>query len=149
MCELGCGYGAYLEHLRHAGYAGRYVGIDIAPEMIGAALAQFPEDRFEVGDAPVPADVVVASGIFNVRGGNDVDAWSVHMDATVDAMWSAAGRGLVFNVLTTDSVPGDRAEDFHYVDVDEFVASLDRLPEATIETRRDFGTHELTVFVYR
>lgn len=115
--------------------------------MIGAALAQFPTDRFEVGSAPVPADVVVASGIFNVRGGNDADAWSDHVDATVDAMWSAASNGIVFNVLTTDSVAGDRAADFHYVDVERFVGGLRRLEHATIETRRDYGTHELTVFV--
>lgn len=147
ICELGCGYGAYLEHLRRAGFAGRYVGVDITPAMIGAALAQFPDDRFELGADPVPADVVVASGIFNVRTGNDEARWAAHVDRTVDAMWRAAARGLVFNVLTLDCGPGDRAVDFHYVDADEFVAGLERLPGAAIEARRDFGTHELTLLV--
>lgn len=149
ICELGCGYGAYLEHLRLAGYRGRYVGVDITPAMIGAALAQFPDDRFELGADPVMADVVVASGIFNVRAGNDEQCWSAHVDRTVDGMWAVARHGLVFNVLTLDSVAGDRAEGFHYVDVDAFVAGLGRLPHAQVETRRDYGTHELTVLVRR
>ncbi len=147
VCELGCGYGAYLEHLRQAGFGGRYVGVDVTPAMIGAALARVPDDRFELGTAPVPSAVVVASGIFNVRTGNDAAAWSAHVDATVDAMWAAAGLGLVFNVLTLDGEPADRADHFHYVDVDGFVAGLGRLRGATIETRRDVGAHELTVLV--
>jgi SAM-dependent methyltransferase len=149
VCELGCGYGAYLDHLRAAGYRGTYVGVDLAPAMIGAATALHPKDRFEIGSAPRAADVVVASGIFNVRGGNDEAAWSAHVDATVDAMWAAARHGLVFNVLTQDAHAGDRAADFHYVDVEAFVTALDRLPHADVETRRDYGTHELTVFVLR
>jgi SAM-dependent methyltransferase len=149
VCELGCGYGAYLDHLRAVGYRGTYVGVDVAPAMIGAATALHPDDRFEIGSAPRSADVVVASGIFNVRGGNDRDAWSTHLDATVDAMWAVARHGLVFNVLTQDARDGDRAADFHYVDADAFGAALDRLPDATIETRRDYGSHELTVFVLR
>ena len=147
ICELGCGYGAYLEHLRHVGYTGRYVGVDITPAMIGAALARFPADRFELGSDPVPADVVVASGIFNVRTGNDESAWAAHIDLTVDAMWAAASTGLVFNVLTLDGPPGERAAHFHYVDVDEFVAGLERLVGATVEARRDYGAHELTLLV--
>jgi SAM-dependent methyltransferase len=149
VCELGCGYGAYLDHLRAAGYRGTYVGVDVTPAMIGAAIALHPDDRFEIGSAARPADVVVASGIFNVRGGNGVDPWSAHVDATVDAMWDVARQGVVFNVLTQDCQPGDRAEDFHYVDVDAFVPALARLPGGTVEVRRDFGTHELTVFVLR
>jgi SAM-dependent methyltransferase len=149
VCELGCGYGAYLDHLRASGYGGTYVGVDVAPSMIGAATALHPDDRFEIGSSPCRADVIVASGIFNVRGGNDESAWSAHLDATVDAMWAMARRALVFNVLTQDGLDGDRAEDFHYVDVDAFVAALRRLPGATVETRRDHGSHELTVFVLR
>jgi SAM-dependent methyltransferase len=147
ICELGCGSGAYLGHLRHRGYAGTYVGVDITPGMIDAARARFPSDRFVLGSEPEPADVVVASGIFNVRAGNDAARWVEHVDRTVDAMWSAARRGLVFNVLTLDSDAGDRAADFHYVDVDEFLAGLERLDHATIEARRDFGAHELTLLV--
>jgi SAM-dependent methyltransferase len=149
ICELGCGYGAYLDHLRAAGYGGDYVGVDIAAAMIDAARARHPGERFVVGSTPVGADVVVAAGIFNVRIGNDAARWGDHVDRTVDGMWAAARRGLVFNVLTRDSDAGDRAVDFHYVDVDPFVAGLDRLADATVETRRDFGAHELTVFVLR
>ena len=147
VCELGCGWGAYLEHLRQMGYTGRYVGVDITPAMIGAALARFPEDRFELGADPRPADVVVASGIFNVRTGNDDAVWAAHVDQTVDAMWAVAAHGLVFNVLTLDGAPGDRAPHFHYVDVDAFVAGLGRLAGATVEARRDYGAHELTLLI--
>lgn len=52
IVEIGCGYGRKPQHLRNftlAGerFAGRYVGIDIDPELLAYARSHFPSDRFE------------------------------------------------------------------------------------------------------
>ena len=139
VCDLGCGYGAYLDHLRSAGWTGAYAGIDLTPGMIGAARERHPEARFEVGSTPVEADAVVASGIFNVRFGDD-DAWAAHVRRTIDAMWSACAVGMAFNVLS-------RAVSPHLFSVSAEVLARWLPPGATIE--EDVGTAELTAFAWR
>jgi SAM-dependent methyltransferase len=52
IVEIGCGYGRKPAHLRNftlAGerFTGRYVGIDIDPELLDYARSHFPPERFE------------------------------------------------------------------------------------------------------
>lgn len=65
VLDLGCGSGHALAVLAAAFPASRYLGIDIAPEAIAAAIAETAEVHFVVGDAadPLPGgpyDVVFA-----------------------------------------------------------------------------------------
>ena len=68
VLDVGCGLGHFLDY----GPACRkedYLGIDILPEMVEAALLRRPGWRFEEGDIEKPnplwvADYVVASGLF-------------------------------------------------------------------------------------
>lgn len=140
VCDLGCGYGAYLDHLHAAGWHGDYAGVDLTPAMIDAARAQHPTARFEVGSEPVPAEAVVASGIFNVRFGDD-ESWAAHVRRTIDAMWSAASVGIAFNVLS-------RAVSPHLFSVrPDVLASW--LPPGHVALEEDVGTGEITAFVRR
>ena len=74
LLDFGCGYGALLPWLREAGFNGRYVGFDLSGEMIAAAEraaadAQLTDWTFTSNrDDVAPADFVVASGIFNLKG---------------------------------------------------------------------------------
>jgi SAM-dependent methyltransferase len=139
VCDLGCGYGAYLDHLQDKGWAGEYVGIDLTPGMIDAALERHPDVRFEVGSGPAPADAVVASGIFNVRYGDD-EAWTVLVRRTIEAMFAACSVGIAFNLLS-------RAVSPHLFSVSaEVLASW--LPQGAV-VEEDVGTAELTAFVHR
>jgi SAM-dependent methyltransferase len=139
VCDLGCGYGAYLDHLQAQGWAGDYVGIDLTPGMVDAARARHPGARFEVGSDPVPAEVVVASGIFNVRYGDD-EAWSALVRRTIDAMWAACTLGVAFNVLS-------RAVSPHLFSVPADVLATWLPPGAVVE--EDVASGELTAFAHR
>ena len=71
VLDVGCGLGHFLDY----GPACRkedYLGIDILPEMVEAALLRRPGWRFEIGDILKPdphwqADYVVASGLCQFR----------------------------------------------------------------------------------
>ena len=139
VCDLGCGYGAYLDHLRDAGWEGEYVGIDVTPGMVEAGRARHPGMRFEVGSAPVPAEAVVASGIFNVRFGDD-DSWRAHVRRTIASMVEVATVGVAFNVLS-------RAVSPHRFSMSAAELASWLPPGATVE--EDVGTGDLTAFVRR
>lgn len=141
VCDLGCGYGAYFEHLRALGWEGDYLGIDLTPGMIEAAKTLHLGGRFAVGSEPLPAESVVASGIFNVRYGDD-QSWTALVRRTIDAMWAACTAGIAFNVLS-------RAVSPHLFSVSgEVLATwLPSADDVTIE--EDVGTGELTAFVLR
>jgi SAM-dependent methyltransferase len=142
VCDLGCGYGAYLDHLRTIGWSGEYVGIDVTPGMIDAARAAHPDydgGRFEVGSRPERAEAVVASGIFNVRFGDD-ETWRAHVRSTIDAMREAATVGVAFNVLS-------RAVSPHLFSMTAAELASWLPPGATVE--EDVGTADLTAFVLR
>jgi SAM-dependent methyltransferase len=139
VCDLGCGYGGYLDHLLAQGWTGDYVGIDLTPGMVEAARARHPGVRFEVGTAPVPADAVVASGIFNVRYGDD-ETWSALVRRTIESMWAACSVGVVFNLLS-------RAVSPHLFSVSAEVLAT-WLPQGAV-IEEDVGSGEVTVFLHR
>ncbi len=68
VLELGCGDGAFLEHLQHRGIACRYTGFDLASEAAARGRARHPGSRFETGYfldwvAPHSYDYVVSFGL--------------------------------------------------------------------------------------
>src|SRR5262245_58725269 len=76
VLDYGCGYGAFGEFLAAAGRDVRYTGYDVAPEMVAAARERHPGLWFTSERAALePADVTVASGIFNVRAGTEAARW--------------------------------------------------------------------------
>jgi SAM-dependent methyltransferase len=137
VCDLGCGYGAYLDHLHAAGWQGEYAGIDVTPGMVTAARSSHPGVRFEVGSLPVPADAVVASGIFNVRFLDD-ESWRTHVRRTIEAMVDAARVGVAFNVLS-------RAVSPHLFSMTAAELAAWLPSGASIE--EDVGAGDLTAFV--
>jgi SAM-dependent methyltransferase len=142
VCDLGCGYGAYVDHLRSIGFDGEYIGVDVTPTMVDAARALHPEIDVRVGSDPVPAAVVVAFGTFNVRGADD-EEWSQYVRRSLTAMWDAADVGIAFDVLTKAVSP-------HVFAVDEDVVLAWLAPfGGQVETVHDVGLGELGVIVRR
>ena len=139
VCDLGCGYGAYLDHLRALAYDGAYVGVDIAPAMVEQARARHPGARFEVGAAPVAADAVVASGTFNVRFGPH-DAWVELVRRTIGEMWDAAELGIGLNALSAAVSPHVFA-----VDPDVLGGWIADLGPRETSIQHDVGTRTITV----
>ena len=104
--DLGCGYGALLDHLRdrHAGVALQYLGSDLSQPMIEHARrlwAASRDARFELATVPLPrADYTVASGIFNVCLGHSKAAWENYVATTLAQMRGASHRGFAVNFMT-------------------------------------------------
>ncbi|MCQ4161688.1 methyltransferase domain-containing protein [Roseomonas sp. GC11] len=109
LLDVGCGTGALLRLLaRERAGCAAYAGIDLVPAMVAAARARHPEQpdatfRCLALEALPPGethDFVVASGIFNVQAGIGAAEWAAHVEATLDAMWRRARRGIAFNMLS-------------------------------------------------
>ncbi len=151
MCDFGCGYGAYASHLRTVGYRGPYVGIDLSEQMISHAqqqLADMPGLSFQVGDAPVCADFVVASGVFNVVACGPRETWADHVWRMVGQMCSQAVAGVAFNMLLETSVPYRDRADLFWAKPE---AVCDRLGDLGLKPQvvTGYGLHEATYIARR
>jgi SAM-dependent methyltransferase len=149
--DYGCGYGALAARLRRDGYDWRYCGYDVSPEMVRAAVAvhgaerdaRFTSDRASV----VPADVTVASGVFNVRlQAADAD-WEAYMRETLDEIASLSVLGFAFNALTRHADPEKMRPDLYYADPGRWLTyCLDRYSRR-VALLHDYPLFEFTVLV--
>jgi SAM-dependent methyltransferase len=151
LADIGCGYGDLLRHMRAKGLANRYLGVDIAPEMIEAALRLHGGDgaaTFAVGKLPPePADFVVASGIFNVRLSFPAGAWEEYVAATLDDMSRMSRRGFAFNCLTSYSDPPLMREDLFYADPTKYFDLCKIRYSRQVALLHDYGLYEFTIIV--
>ena len=115
VIDVGCGLGdlcTFLENAGHhlgpleppghasAGNAVLYLGYDLSPEMVKGARGRYPQAHFLVRDilegADVPADYVVASGLFNSPVTSDHEDRVLKLIA---AMYEGCTRAAAFNFL--------------------------------------------------
>lgn len=153
VADLGCGYGDYYGYLRERGHSGPYHGYDVSAAMIEAAVAAHGQRQgvaFTVASEPVEvADVVVASGIFNVRRDVPAGAWERYVEETVDRMADKARRGFGFNVLSQWSDPERRRADLHYADPARWFDHCARRYGRAVAVVQDYGLYEFTVLCRR
>lgn len=151
VCDLGCGRGGLLDALRAIGFLGQYIGVDASQEMVFQARKHFVDDRqseFVCQENPCAADVVVASGIFNVRLNFSDDEWTDYVYQTILDMWKLCEVGIVFNALSLVSDPRRRSRDLYYVDpVEIFRFCLTLSPD--IRLAHHYGLYDLAIAVFR
>jgi SAM-dependent methyltransferase len=103
--DLGCGYGALLAYIekRHAGTPIDYLGIDLSSAMIAEARLLWrgrEATRFAIGSAcSREADIVVASGIFNVKLDHPVELWERWIAANLRKMSGTSRLGFAANFM--------------------------------------------------
>ena len=117
--DYGCGYGALLAFARAGGFAGEYRGYDIAPAMLDAARARSadPAARFASDESVLDGcDVVLASGVVNVKLDTPLPEWEAYVLRTIDRLAALARRGFGFNALTSYSDPDRMRPDLYYPD---------------------------------
>ena len=151
VIDYGCGYGALVETLAARGTPFRYQGYDVSAAMIEEARTRFgADDRVtftDDGAALEPADVTVASGIFNVRLETPEDEWKRYVADTLDRMVELSRRGIAFNALTSHSDP-DRMRDYlHYADPASLLDTCLRRYSRDVALRHDYELYEFTVVV--
>lgn len=151
LCDLGCGYGALLDHLRAEGRALRYTGVDVSADMVARARAthgEAEEVHWLVGDRPdAMHDYVVASGIFNVRGGAGDGEWRDFIDHALGLMDGASRRGFAFNCLSSCSDPERREQRLFYAAPGGLLDACQRRFSRHVALFQDYGLYEFTLVV--
>jgi SAM-dependent methyltransferase len=151
LLDYGCGYGALLPYLRERGFAVDYTGFDLSPSMLEHGRERFsgePDVRFVgPGDTLEQADVVVASGIFNVRLDVDAERWHDYVTSTVRSLAGLSRVALAFNCLTSYSDPERMRDDLYYGDGPAFFDLARRELAQWVSLLHDYGLWEWTLIV--
>ena len=149
--EVGCGYGALVDHLAAANEVTAYHGVDLSPEMIAAATERHGDvswAQFSRGSRiDRQVDYCVASGVFNVRLNMAEDDWLPYIRETLDAMNSVARRGFAFNALTSFSDPEKMRDYLYYADPGAMFDHCKRHYSRNIALLHDYGLYEFTILV--
>jgi len=151
ICDFGCGLGEYLHFLREHSFAGSYFGVDASLQMVRRAQAIHRGDleaTFYQMTSPKSADLIVASGIFNVRLDQAEESWRKYVESNVSMMWERGSVGMVFNVLSTVSDPSRRNPTLFYMSpVDLIHMCLRYSPD--VRLAHHYGLYDSTVAVFR
>jgi SAM-dependent methyltransferase len=149
--DLGCGYGALLSHLQAVRGAVDYHGCDVSPAMIETARrvhGEAPGTRFVVESAPSRvADFGMASGVFNVRVGQDGAAWRDYIVEVLDAIDRTSRRGFAFNCLTSYSDADKMRDHLYYADPCDVFDLCKRRYSRNVALLHDYGLYEFTILI--
>jgi SAM-dependent methyltransferase len=148
LVDYGCGYGALLAFARRRAYEVNYTGYDVSALMIAHARERFPDAQFVTAQDDLrPADLAVASGVFNVRLQTGVDQWRGYVDDTVRRLDELGRRGFAFNVLTSYSDPERMRDDLYYADPLYYFDLCKRHYSRHVALLHDYGLWEFTILV--
>ncbi|HEX7677282.1 MAG TPA: methyltransferase domain-containing protein [Thermoanaerobaculia bacterium] len=153
ILDFGCGYGALLQFLVERGFDGSYIGYDRSPHMVaearrmygGIAGATFTSDW----DFVVPADYVVASGVFNVRLGVSDDGWLEYVMNTLAALNEKSISGWSANFLTGYADEDRKRPDLYYTDPAAIFDWCKRNASRWVCLLHDYDLYEFTIGVLR
>ncbi|CAN5185255.1 hypothetical protein BH11PSE14_BH11PSE14_09930 [soil metagenome] len=156
LCDLGCGTGELLAHIRRRGLAGiTYVGVDRSAQALEMARRKFPDARFVMLDANDPnapigalaCDYLVANGLFTVKAELKYEQMWEFMASTLRAAWPQVRRGVAFNVMS--AVVDWQREDLFHVPADDLLRLLHGLAGRRVRLRADYGLHEYTAYAFK
>lgn len=149
--DLGCGYGALLEHLDSRDFDVDYLGIDLCAQMVDVATERHrgrPHAAFVCGTSPPrEADYGVASGIFNMRLGRSRWQWTAYIEDTLDQLNATSRRGFSFNCLTSYSDPPKMRDDLYYADPCAVFDLCRRRYSKNVALLHDYGLYDFTILV--
>ncbi|MDX9723909.1 MAG: methyltransferase domain-containing protein [Myxococcota bacterium] len=154
VLDVGCGLGDFSAYLRKRGCTASYLGIDSSPQMITAATARHPGERFACADAEDLGelgrfDLVVACGTFSLRHPQHAQ----HFQHATAACWAACRKAFVL------LVPSERArrhraaaaspdDEFAYFSMPSLYRSLTALG-GYLTVREDFLPTDVCAYLYR
>ena len=150
LLDVGCGYGALLDHLNAVGLTVDYRGFDVSEAMVDAARARHQASRSAFTssvEAIEPASFAVASGIFNVKLHHSVEQWRGYVLETIGSLDTLSTRGFAFNMLSTYSDPEKRRDDLFYADPCEMFDLCKRRFATRVALLHDYPLFEFTVIV--
>lgn len=152
ICDYGCGTGDFLKFARDRGWKGAYVGVDISEAMVSQAKVNALGDGkadFIVSSKPMAADVVVASGIFNVSLGVSTGEWSEYCRQCISQMWAETTTTICFNMLSVDSDLDFRSRELSYFDPSEWLSFVRTTCSNIVSLDQSYGLFDFTVAAHR
>jgi SAM-dependent methyltransferase len=149
--DLGCGYGALVDHLEEIYKDYQYFGVDISAEMIGAAKKRFKNIHhlnfnLQTGISNL-ADYTVASGIFNVKLENDNEIWWGYIVDTLNLMASKSIKGFSFNCLTSYSEESKKKDYLYYANPGKLFDFCKTNYSKNVALLHDYDLYEFTIIV--
>lgn len=133
VCDVGCGLGDMYDVIKRRSPETQYVGIDSYEPYVLQAKRAYPSGDFRYQDlltweAPFLFDVVVASGVFNIR---QVDHYA-YMKSCLQALLTLSKGVVCFNVLKKTVDVEDLSSLFYYWDISELLGVVRNIaPAAT------------------
>jgi SAM-dependent methyltransferase len=151
LLDYGCGYGALYGWLREQGVVCDYRGFDLSPRMIEVARARYGESPscrfFQAEEELCPADVCLASGIFNVKLDRSATEWEAYVLETIGRFDQLGVRGFAFNLLTRYSDPERMRPDLYYGDPCALFERCKRRYSRNVALLHDYDLYEFTLLV--
>jgi SAM-dependent methyltransferase len=149
--DMGCGYGALLEHLRTEGAEVDYLGYDLSSEMISNAKAKFADKTGVVflcaDQAGRQADYAVASGLLSVKQDVAVHNWEVFVFNMINQLNEESRLGFSFNCLTLYSDQEKMKPHLYYGDPCRFFDYCKRNFSRNVALLHDYDLYEFTILV--
>ena len=148
--DLGCGYGAFLDHLSGLGVlaGGHFFGYDICESAIDTARSLHRDGRATFLHSLVPvwrADYSFACGPYNLRFQVEPATWIAWVRRSLRTLADKSRRGFAFNMLRAPGVPGD--DDMYYADPDEWAEFCRGAIAPDVTLLQDYRLAEFTILV--
>jgi SAM-dependent methyltransferase len=150
LLDYGCGYGALAAFLLRTESDFVYRGYDVCAPMIDHARRHCDDPRCRFTDEEEdlePSDYAVASGVFNVKLGQNVAAWTGYVVETISRLADLGRLGFAFNVLTSYSDPDRMRDHLFYADPCFFFDLCKREHSRNVALLHDYGLWEFTILV--
>ncbi|MDG2094645.1 MAG: class I SAM-dependent methyltransferase [Phycisphaerales bacterium] len=144
IIDVGCGLAGFLDYLNDRQINVDYTGIDVSEEMISRCRSRYPNNDFLTGSflnlGKIKADLVVASGIFNLRTNHPFD----FLQETVLRMYESCNRRIAFNCLSSRAENKEPGE-FH-VDPEKVLDMCQQL-EGDVVLDHSYLPHDFTIAI--
>lgn len=150
ILDYGCGYGALIEYLKQYYHNFHYTGFDISEEMIIKAKSLFQNTSysfFNNENELLPADFVIASGIFNVKLDIPVSEWEKYIIQTLNKLHSLSKKAFSFNILTSYSDKEYMKNYLYYADPCYYFDYCKKNFSKNIALLHDYELYEFTILV--
>ena len=104
ICDIGCGYGKFLEYLRHKlkKSSFQYQGCDLNNELIDHCTKKYSDKNCNFYKKSSPKGIVdfsIMSGTYNLSVTNDIKIWEKYVLKNLTNIWKQTNNIMAFNLL--------------------------------------------------
>jgi len=152
LLDYGSGYGALADYLVRQGFQlQNYVGFDMLESMAvkGRELhPNLPHMQFTSSFGELlPADYVIASGIFNIRLEASDEEWTDYVLAELQKINDLSRQGFSFNMLTSYSDPEYMRPNLYYANPGFLFDYCKRHFSRNVALLHDYDLYDFTMIV--